>query len=129
VAVSKDGLVAVAVEADPITAPGSVEIFDTDGNHLHSFPAGSLPDMLTFANDDKYLLVANEGEALSDDDDPDGSVTVIKLKKKLSKSRSGRPASPVSRVSASIGSPARASRSSRTPSPSTSPRAASAQPS
>jgi hypothetical protein len=84
--VSKDGLVAVAVEADPITAPGSVEIFDTKGNHLRSFPAGSLPDMLTFTEHDKYLLVANEGEALSDDDDPQGSVTVIKLNKKLSKS-------------------------------------------
>jgi 2',3'-cyclic-nucleotide 2'-phosphodiesterase / 3'-nucleotidase / 5'-nucleotidase len=84
--VSKDGLVAVAVEADPITAQGSVEIFDTDGNHLHSFPAGSLPDMLTFAKHDDYLLVANEGEALSDDDDPQGSVTVIRLHKKLSRS-------------------------------------------
>ncbi len=84
--VSKDGLVAVAMEADPITAPGSVELFDTDGDHLASFPAGSLPDMLTFAERDRYLLVANEGEALSDDDDPQGSVTVIKLNKKLSKS-------------------------------------------
>lgn len=84
--VSRDGLVAVAMEADPITAPGSVELFDTDGEHLHSFPAGSLPDMLTFAEHDEVLLVANEGEALSNDDDPQGSVTVIKLEPKLSKS-------------------------------------------
>ncbi len=84
--VSRDGLVAVAVEADPITAPGSVELFDTDGEHLQSFPAGSLPDMLTFADDDRALLVANEGEALSDADDPEGSVTVIRLNRKLSRS-------------------------------------------
>ena len=84
--VSRDGLVAVAVEADPITAAGSVELFDTEGNHLHSFPAGSLPDMLTFAQRDRYLLVANEGEALSTTDDPEGSVTVIKLSRTLAKS-------------------------------------------
>jgi hypothetical protein len=85
--VSRKGLVAVAVEADPITAPGSVEFFDVRGNHIASIPAGSLPDMLTFAEDDDYLLVANEGEALSNEDDPEGSVTVIELGKKLSKSR------------------------------------------
>jgi hypothetical protein len=85
--VSRDGLVAVAVEADPITAPGSVELFDVDGSHLRSFGAGALPDMLTFADDERYLLIANEGEALSDADDPEGSVTVIKLHEKLSRSR------------------------------------------
>ena len=67
--VRRDGLVAVAVEADPITAPGSVELFDVDGSHLRSFGAGALPDMLTFADDERYLLVANEGEALSDADE------------------------------------------------------------
>jgi hypothetical protein len=85
--VSRKGLVAVAVEADPITAPGSVEFLDTSGNHLRSVPAGSLPDMLTFAEHDDYVLVANEGEALSNVDDPAGSVTVIELGSKLSKAK------------------------------------------
>ena len=83
--VSRKGLVAVAVEANDLTATGSVEFFDTDGEHLGSIPAGALPDMLTFAQHDKYLLVANEGEAESGDDDPKGSVTVIRLNKKLDK--------------------------------------------
>jgi hypothetical protein len=83
--VSGKGLVAVAVEANDLTAPGSVEFFDTDGEHLGSIPAGALPDMLTFAQHDKYLLVANEGEAESSDDDPKGSVTVIRLSKRLDK--------------------------------------------
>jgi hypothetical protein len=85
--VSRKGLVAVAVEADPITAPGSVEFFDTSGRHQGSIPAGALPDMLTFAEHDDYVVVANEGEALSGDDDPPGSVTVIELGSKLSRSR------------------------------------------
>jgi 2',3'-cyclic-nucleotide 2'-phosphodiesterase / 3'-nucleotidase / 5'-nucleotidase len=87
VAVSEKGLVAVAVEADPKTDPGRVVFFDTDGDLRGSLPAGALPDMLTFAGDDRYVLVANEGEA--DDTgtpDPEGSVTVIRLDKKLSRS-------------------------------------------
>lgn len=77
VAVS-NGVVAVAVEADVKQDNGTVELFDTDGNHWKSIPAGALPDMLTFTPNGKYLLVANEGEP--DDDyqvDPEGSVTVI----------------------------------------------------
>lgn len=54
---------AVAVEADPVTGPGTVEFFNTDGDALGSLPAGALPDMLTFVYGDRYLLVANEGEA------------------------------------------------------------------
>jgi hypothetical protein len=84
--VSRKGLVAVAVEANDLTDPGSVELFDTDGDHLGSIPAGALPDMVTFAEHDRYLLVANEGEAVSGDDDPKGSVTVIRLHQKLDRS-------------------------------------------
>jgi 2',3'-cyclic-nucleotide 2'-phosphodiesterase / 3'-nucleotidase / 5'-nucleotidase len=79
--------VAVAVEADPKTDPGNVVFFDTDGDHRGTLPAGALPDMLTFAGSDRYVLVANEGEA--DDTgtpDPEGSVTVIRLKEKLARS-------------------------------------------
>jgi 2',3'-cyclic-nucleotide 2'-phosphodiesterase / 3'-nucleotidase / 5'-nucleotidase len=85
--VSDKGLVAVAVESDPKTAPGRVVFFDTDGDFRGALPAGALPDMVTFAGHDRYVLVANEGEA--DDSgtpDPEGSVTVIRLEKKLSRS-------------------------------------------
>jgi hypothetical protein len=86
--VSRKGLVAVAVEAADKTDPGSVEFFTVGGTHLGSIAAGALPDMLTFAYDDEYLLVANEGEAADDGSvDPEGSVTVIKLHKTLARSR------------------------------------------
>lgn len=80
------GIVAVAVQAADVGVPGSVEVFDTKGKHLASFPAGPLPDMVTSAMDERYLLVANEGEPASDGSiDPEGSVTVIDLKRGLNK--------------------------------------------
>jgi hypothetical protein len=80
------GVVAVAEQAASVGAPGSVEIFDTAGKHLASFPAGPLPDMVTTAMDERYLLVANEGEPAGDGSiDPEGSVTVIDLKLGLKK--------------------------------------------
>ena len=85
--VSRDGLVAVAVEADPITAPGQRRAL----RHGRQSPAvvpgrARCPTCSRSRRTTEYLLVANEGEALSDADDPEGSVTVIKLNKKLSKS-------------------------------------------
>jgi DNA-binding beta-propeller fold protein YncE len=75
------GIVAVAEQAAAVGEPGSVEIFDTKGKHLASFPAGALPDMVTSADEERYLLVANEGEPASDGSiDPEGSVTVIDLR-------------------------------------------------
>lgn len=80
------GIVAVAEQAAAVGAPGSVEIFDVSGKHLVSFPAGPLPDMVTTAMDERYLLVANEGEPAADGSiDPEGSVTVIDLKWGLKK--------------------------------------------
>lgn len=80
VAVSR-GLLAVAVEADPPTAPGAVAFYDTATLALQgAVPAGSLPDMVAFSPDGRWLLVANEGEP---DDrattDPEGTVTIIDL--------------------------------------------------
>jgi 2',3'-cyclic-nucleotide 2'-phosphodiesterase (5'-nucleotidase family) len=72
-----DGLVAVAVQADPKTDPGSVVFFDTDGNYINDVTAGALPDMLTFTPDGLTILVANEGEP--GDIDPPGSVSIIDL--------------------------------------------------
>ena len=83
------GLIAVAVEADPKTSPGSVVLFDRNGARRGKpIPAGALPDMLTFTPDGRTLLVANEGEP---NDlysvDPEGSVTVIDLDRGLGNPR------------------------------------------
>ncbi len=86
VAPGKHGVVAVAVEAAAKTDPGSVELFDVSGAHLASVPAGPLPDMLTFTDDGKTLLVANEGEP-DGVVDPAGSVTVIDLRRGVSRAR------------------------------------------
>ncbi len=73
-----DGLVAVAVEAASKTQPGAVVFFDTDGNYLNDVQTGALPDMLTFTNDGRRVLVANEGEPNDDYSvDPEGSVSII----------------------------------------------------
>jgi hypothetical protein len=69
----------VAVEADVKTDPGSVVLFDRDGDRRGEvIRVGALPDQLTFTPDGRTLLVANEGEP---NDlytiDPQGSVTVI----------------------------------------------------
>jgi DNA-binding beta-propeller fold protein YncE len=81
-----DGLVALAVEAGPKTDPGVVALYKAaDLSLLQLVPVGALPDMLTFTPDGKYLLVANEGEPNSygqaDSVDPEGSVSVIKVKR------------------------------------------------
>ncbi len=76
----RDGLVAVAVEADIKTDPGSVVFFDVDGTPLGSVEVGALPDMLTFTPDGRFLLVANEGEPNDEYTvDPEGSVSIIRI--------------------------------------------------
>jgi len=81
--------VAVAVEAADVGEPGVVAVFDAKkGSHLVTFPAGPLPDMVTTTEDGRYLLVANEGEPADDGSvDPEGSVTVIDLKRGLKKAK------------------------------------------
>ena len=78
----RDGVVAVAVEADPKQAPGHVVFFATSGQFLGSVQVGALPDMLTFTPDGTKVLVANEGEpkdycSAGLDQDPEGSVSII----------------------------------------------------
>lgn len=77
---SNSSIVAVAVEADPSTDPGTVAFYDTTGTLLSSVTVGNLPDMLTFTSDGSKLLVANEGEPSEDYTiDPEGSISIIDL--------------------------------------------------
>ncbi len=73
-----DGLVAVAVPADPEQDPGSVVFFDTEGVFQGQAQVGSLPDMLTFTPDGSKVLTANEGQPSDDYSyDPEGSVSIV----------------------------------------------------
>ncbi|GEA25967.1 hypothetical protein MiAbW_00507 [Microcystis aeruginosa NIES-4325] len=74
----KNGIVAVAMEANPITNNGSVVFFDTNGVFKNQVTVGALPDMLTFTPDGNRVLVANEGEA-ANGVNPDGSISIIDL--------------------------------------------------
>ncbi len=76
-----DGLVAVAVEASPKTAPGRVVFLRANGDHVADVAVGALPDMVTFDDEGRQLIVANEGEpsgyGVADALDPVGSVSII----------------------------------------------------
>jgi hypothetical protein len=74
-----NGIVAAAIEG-PDQMPGKVVVFNDTGAYVADYPAGTLPDMVTFSPDGTYILVANEGEP-SDDymTDPEGSVTVVDI--------------------------------------------------
>lgn len=79
-----NGIVALAVEANPKTGNGVVAwLRANDLTVLGTNTVGALPDMLTFTPDGKHLLVANEGEpnsyGLPDSVDPEGSISIIAL--------------------------------------------------
>lgn len=79
-----NGVVALAVEANPKTSAGVVAwVRASDLAILGTDTVGALPDMVTFTPDGSHLLVANEGEPNSygqpDSVDPVGSVSVIAL--------------------------------------------------
>lgn len=81
---SKNGLVAIAViDSMGKTENGKVVIFSASGlNYINQVDVGANPDMLTFTNDGKKILVANEGEPNSDYTiDREGSVSIIDLSK------------------------------------------------
>ena len=76
----QNGVVAAAVEADPLQNPGKVLFFDRAGNYLNDLTIGALPDMVTFSPDGQTVLVANEGEPNGDyDNDPEGSVSLVDI--------------------------------------------------
>lgn len=77
-----NGVVALAIEANPKTSDGLVAwVRASDLAVLGTDTVGALPDMLTFTPDGSHLLVANEGEpdsyGLPGSIDPEGSVSVI----------------------------------------------------
>jgi DNA-binding beta-propeller fold protein YncE len=82
-----DGLVAIAIEAQPKTNPGYVSLYEARTLRLvQTVQVGALPDMLTFTPDGKHLLVANEGEpnsyGLADSVDPEGSISIIRIRER-----------------------------------------------
>lgn len=84
------GLVAIAVENDDKQANGWIAFYTTKGDYVGSVPAGALPDMVTFTPDGRYALAANEGEPNDDYSiDPEGTVTIVDLRKLKASSRRG----------------------------------------
>ncbi|MEF2280076.1 hypothetical protein V3W47_17425 [Deinococcus sp. YIM 134068] len=74
----RNGVVAVAVQAEEKTDPGVVAFLNPDGSErAPAVPVGALPDMPTFTPDGTLLLTANEGEPNDDSLDPVGSVSII----------------------------------------------------
>lgn len=82
---AKFGIVAVAVQAPVKTDPGQIAFLSAFGQNLclGTVPAGALPDMVTFSDDGRFVVAANEGEPNSygqaDSVDPEGSVTIVDL--------------------------------------------------
>ena len=76
-----NGILAVAVENTDKQSTGTIDTYDTDTQTLiKSYPAGALPDMVTFSPDGNYIVSANEGEPNDDYTiDPEGSVTIIEV--------------------------------------------------
>ncbi len=75
-----NGIVAVAIEADPVQEDGFVGFYNPDGTLITSVTVGALPDMVTFTPDGMKVLTANEGEPSGDYTvDPVGSVSIIDI--------------------------------------------------
>lgn len=75
-----NGILAVAVEAEPKQDPGKAVFFDMEGNYINDVTAGSLPDMICFTPDGNKVLTANEGEPNDDYTvDPFGTVSIIDI--------------------------------------------------
>ena len=72
---------AAAVKASNPADDGTVVLFDEDGRIRRTYTVGNLPDSLTFSDDGRYLVVANEGEPVCDGEtlvvDPVGTISVI----------------------------------------------------
>jgi hypothetical protein len=76
-----NGIVAVAITADPVQDPGSVGFFASDGSFINVVTVGALPDMLTFTPDGTKVVTADEGEPSSDYSvDPNGSISIVNVR-------------------------------------------------
>ncbi|WP_087023087.1 choice-of-anchor I family protein [Thaumasiovibrio subtropicus] len=74
-----EGYVAVAIENANKQRDGIIAVYRADDLSLvATYPAGALPDMVSFSKDGRYIASANEGEPNDRySDDPEGSVTLI----------------------------------------------------
>jgi DNA-binding beta-propeller fold protein YncE len=75
-----NGKLAVAMESTVNKqASGKVVVFDTSNYaFIKEITVGSLPDMITYSPDGKFIVTANEGEPNDDySQDPDGTVSII----------------------------------------------------
>lgn len=78
--VSAHNLIAVALEPEDKTDPGTIAFLTPAGKVIRTARVGALPDMVTFTPDGRKLLVANEGEPDCYGEgctDPAGSVSVV----------------------------------------------------
>ncbi|MFI2102835.1 choice-of-anchor I family protein [Isoptericola sp. NPDC019693] len=92
VAVRPDGLGVVAVEAPDKVSDGWLVLFDAagDGDALGAWRVGALPDMVALTPDGRRAVVANEGEPADDFSvDPEGTVSVVDLPRKLTGRHAG----------------------------------------
>lgn len=82
-------LLAVAVQHADYNEKGAIVILDKDGNFVKSFKCGVQPDMVTFTNNGRYILSANEGEPRNGYGegavDPKGTVTIVDVEKETTK--------------------------------------------
>jgi len=78
----QDGLVAIAVEADPKTDNGYVAIYQAaDLSLVNSIQVGAQPDMITFTPNGETVMAANEGEPSDDYSvDPEGSISLVDIR-------------------------------------------------
>ena len=77
-----NGKLAVALEAFPNKqALGKVVVFDTANyDVVKEITVGSLPDMIVYSPDGKYIMTANEGEPNADYSvDPEGTISIIEV--------------------------------------------------
>ncbi|MEY3576597.1 MAG: hypothetical protein RL394_179 [Bacteroidota bacterium] len=81
----KNGLLAAAIESTNKQAPGKVIVFNTNTlREIASINVGSLPDMVVFSPDGKFILTANEGEPNDAyTTDPAGTISIINVDNKF----------------------------------------------
>lgn len=78
---AKNGILAVAMQAADPQANGSLVLFNaSNGNFIAQYPAGAMPDMVTFSPNGQLVISANEGEPhTSYTNDPEGSITIVDI--------------------------------------------------